>query len=367
MRNLGDGEGGYVADALGRTMLLPTDMAKLKNMRMQEVFLSAKRYLGMAIQANYRMEEEVKGQSKTAKFERDKRIDAARTLKNSEADLAKAKEDLKEAVRDRDCAVAGLTGAQKQAEEQTKRLLAAEEQLQIAKEQISDLKKKLVMADNAKGVAEFTRDEAMRAKQEAEFARTEAETAKDKAEEEGYEAGVADTQASLKAQIPGVCRLYCSQVWEEALKRVKVEASSDLWKAESVFYPPAIRETTSTSSEAMSAPQEAEAAESEAAQIIVTPGESTEGGEPHAATEAPGGLNPEMPKEAAEPTVSTQISSAEELAIFVQPLQAIPLTDVPQSTETNPAQPSQEGDVSQGPEAIPARPSQDVAKMKSKK
>ena len=46
MRDLGDGEGGYVADTLGRTMLLPTDVEELKNMRMQEVFLSAKRYLG---------------------------------------------------------------------------------------------------------------------------------------------------------------------------------------------------------------------------------------------------------------------------------------------------------------------------------
>ena len=87
-----------------------------------------------------------------------------------------------------------------------------EEQLQIAKKQISDLRKKLIMADNAKGVVECARDKVVRAKQEAEFAKTEAETAKDKAEEEGYEAGVADTQVSLKAQIPGVCRLYCSQV-----------------------------------------------------------------------------------------------------------------------------------------------------------
>ena len=146
-----------------------------------------------------------------------------------------------------------------------------------------------------------------------------------------------------------------------------MEASSNLWKAESVFYPPAIRETASTSSEAMSASQEAEAAQLEATQIIVTPGESTKGGEPHDVTEAPGGLNPEMPKEDAEPAVSAQISGAEEPAIFVQPLQAIPLTDVPKSTETDPAQPSQEGDVSQGPEASPVRPSQDVAKMKSKK
>ena len=47
MRDLRDGEGGYVADALGKTMLLPTDVDELKNMRMQEVFLSAKRYLDM--------------------------------------------------------------------------------------------------------------------------------------------------------------------------------------------------------------------------------------------------------------------------------------------------------------------------------
>ena len=112
----------------------------------------------------------------------------------------------------------------------------------------------------------------------------------------------------------------------------------------------------------MSAPQEAGAAQSEAAQIIVTPSEQSEGGEPHDTTEAPGGLNPEMPKEGA------QISGAEEPAIFVQPLQAIiPLTDVPKSTETDPAQPSQEGDASQGPEASPTRPSKDVAKTKSKK
>ena len=47
LRNLGDGEDAYVADTLERALLLPTDMEELKNMRMQEVFLSAKRYLGM--------------------------------------------------------------------------------------------------------------------------------------------------------------------------------------------------------------------------------------------------------------------------------------------------------------------------------
>ena len=262
------------------------------------------------------MEEKVKGQSKIVELERSKRIDAARTLKTSKTDLAKAREDLKEATQARDSVAAGLTGAQKQAEEQTKLLLVAEEQLQIAKEQISDLKKKLVMVDNAKGVAEYARDEAMRAKQEAEFSRNEAEAARDKAEEEGYETGVAETQASLKAQIPGVCRLYCSQVWEEALKQAGVEASSDLWKAENIFYPPTIREIASASSEARRDPQEASAVQSEAAQIIVPSSESIDGGEPHAATEAPGGLDPEMPQEAFPSTVSAQISGVEEPAIL---------------------------------------------------
>ena len=47
IRNLRDGKGGYVANALERALLLPIDMEKLKNMRMQEVALSVRRYLGM--------------------------------------------------------------------------------------------------------------------------------------------------------------------------------------------------------------------------------------------------------------------------------------------------------------------------------
>ena len=58
-----------------------------------------------------------------------------------------------------------------------------------------------------------------------------------------------------------------------------------------------------------------------------------------------------MPQKATKPAVSAQISDAEEPALFVQPLQAIPLANVPKCTEANPAQPSHEGEFSQGPEA----------------
>ena len=47
LRDFQGGEGIYVADALERTLLLPTDMDELRGVRRQEVFLNIKRYLGM--------------------------------------------------------------------------------------------------------------------------------------------------------------------------------------------------------------------------------------------------------------------------------------------------------------------------------
>ena len=47
LRDFNKGKGTYVTDALERSLLLPIDMADLKNLRRQELFLSMKRYLGM--------------------------------------------------------------------------------------------------------------------------------------------------------------------------------------------------------------------------------------------------------------------------------------------------------------------------------
>ena len=73
------------------------------------------------------MEEMANDQSRTLDLERDKCLDATRTLKNSETDLLKVREDLKEVTRAKDSTELGLASAQKQAEDQTKRLLEAEE------------------------------------------------------------------------------------------------------------------------------------------------------------------------------------------------------------------------------------------------
>ena len=264
---------------------------------------------------------------RTLDLERKKRLDATRTLKNFKADLLKAREDLKKVTRARDNAKAGLAGAQKQAKDQTRRLLEADEQLQIAKEQIVDLRKKLAEAEGAKNVAIWARDEAVRTKEEAEFAKTEAECSKEKAEEEAYDAGVAETEAALKAQFPGVCRLYCSQVWDEALKRAGVDASSDLWKAECVFYPLAIREDATPSSEVRDAPEGIEVASPSAATKTISPQVPAEGSGPSGMAGADESQDPNAPKETAG-------------SVSGDP---VPFVEGSKDPEISPAQPSLEG------------------------
>ena len=75
------------------------------------------------------MEEMANDQGRTLDLECEKRLDATRTLKTSEIDLLKAREDLKEVTRAKDNAESGLASAQKQAEDQTRRLQEAEGQL----------------------------------------------------------------------------------------------------------------------------------------------------------------------------------------------------------------------------------------------
>ena len=69
------------------------------------------------------MEEMANDQGKTLDLKREKRLDVTRTLKNSKTDLLKAREDLNEVTRARDSAESGLASAQKQAEDQIRRLL----------------------------------------------------------------------------------------------------------------------------------------------------------------------------------------------------------------------------------------------------
>ena len=76
---------------------------------------------------------------------------------------------------------------------------------------------------------------------EVEKAKVEVEKAKDEAKQYGYNVGMAETEDTLRAQVPIVCRTYYAQTWEEALNRAGVEASSELRRPENVYFPPAIR------------------------------------------------------------------------------------------------------------------------------
>ena len=81
-----------------------------------------------------------------------------------------------------------------------------------AKGQIKALKKKLASVEKAKTTIEKAKDKVVKAREEAEKAKELAEETKERVEQKAYEIGVAEIETNLKAQVLGVCRLYCSQV-----------------------------------------------------------------------------------------------------------------------------------------------------------
>lgn len=128
-----------------------------------------------------------------------------------------------------------MAGAKRQAKDQRQHLRKVEEQFAIVKEQLETHKKQLEKAEEV----------AAQAKQE------------------GYDTGVKETEENLKAQVTYVCRVYCLQVWTEALDRAGVSASSELRKLENTFYPPTLRPTGPPSIQAdaaIKAPESGQAA-----------------------------------------------------------------------------------------------------------
>ena len=144
-------------------------------------------------------------------------------------------------------------------------------------------------------------------------------------------------------------------------------SSSDLWKAESIFYPAAIREATSTSSAATCDQPEEEITPSEDLQASGSAGKARKEGELHDMIVISQHTDTEALKEVTEPVVGIQVSSTEEPATLAQPPQAIPLAVVPQSTSAGPSQPSPEGTILQGIEADPVPSFQDVTDKKAEK
>ena len=82
--------------------------------------------------------------------------------------------------------------------------------LVAAKEQIAALRQQLKKANRLKDLAE-------KARLQAEEDKTKAEKERDEAEQHGYNVGVAETEDTLRAEVPAVYHAYCAQTWEEAL------------------------------------------------------------------------------------------------------------------------------------------------------
>ena len=57
-----------------------------------------------------------------------------------------------------------------------------------------------------------------------------------------------ENEEALRAEVPRVCSIYCTQVWDKALNQARVEASFVLRKAKNIYYPPAIRAPSLSSS-----------------------------------------------------------------------------------------------------------------------
>ena len=116
-----------------------------------------------------------------------------------------------------------MQGAERQAKSQRKQLHQIEDQLATAKKQIAILRKKL----------------------------EEAKKAIEKAKQDDYKVGVAETDEALKTKVLGV--------WNEALNQAGVEASTAFRRVENVYYPLAIRASSSLDSQTNFASKEADA------------------------------------------------------------------------------------------------------------
>ena len=85
------------------------------------------------------------------------------------------------------------------------------------------------------------RDQAKKARVEAEEAKAKAERERDKAEQHDYDDGVAEIKDALRAEVPAVCRPYCTQTWEEALNQAGIDASSELRRPKNIIFPPTLQ------------------------------------------------------------------------------------------------------------------------------
>ena len=146
------------------------------------------------------------------------------TLKENHFKMA---EQLKEAVRAKDSAEAGLKTTDKQFEDIRKQLHYTE----------------INMATETQLVTEL-REELKKCREAAQLFKEAAEAEKQAA----YTLGMEETQARLTKEFSAVARDYCDISWGKALDAAGVPADSGLRRPKSVYYDPEIRELSDPNS-----------------------------------------------------------------------------------------------------------------------
>ena len=139
-------------------------------------------------------------------------------LKENHSKLAK---QLKEVVRARDSAEAGLKTTKKQFEDIHKQLHYNEINLATKKQLVTEF-----------------REELRKAREAIQLVKEAAEAEK----QATYTLRVEETQAKLTKEFSAVCRDYCDISWGKALDVVGVPVDSDLRRPESIYYDPKICE-----------------------------------------------------------------------------------------------------------------------------
>ena len=166
-------------------------------------------------------EEQVKNARGEVRATLDARSEVEVELGALKENQSKMAEQLKEAVRARDSAEAGLKTTEKQFEEIRKQLHYIEINMATEKQLMTDLQEELRKAREA---AQLLKEAAEAEKQAA------------------YTLGMEETQARLIEEFSAVARDYCDISWGKALDVVGVPADSGLRRPESIYYDPEIHE-----------------------------------------------------------------------------------------------------------------------------
>ena len=105
-----------------------------------------------------------------------------------------------------------------------------------------------------------------------------------------------------------------------------------------MYYPPAIKEDASSSSEAKDALGQTKAAGPDSALAITSPKEPAEESGPSRAAEMDESQNPDAPQKTIGSTGDASVSLAEGPVLLVEPLQSVPLGEGFKDLDTSPAQ-----------------------------